>query len=230
VLVGHLFFAHMLADYVLQTNWLVGRKGQGWDGLGLHGFMVFAMSVLVLPRWFSVMIIPITLMALQHTGQDWVKVYTGKKYKKIHPFYSYTADQICHYLVIFIMQFTVGSRLVPPPSDFESWMMGMGACVIALTRFYEVTWWANWFVLFPYMNRWRLLSYAERLAAFALTLGGLWFLAPLAAAFRLIESVRIGKPVWKQKYGLLEMALGVLFAIVLGLLMRALLPAQMLKF
>ncbi|MBI5960695.1 MAG: DUF3307 domain-containing protein, partial [Chloroflexi bacterium] len=33
-------FAHMLADYVLQSNWLVSRKGKAWTALALHGTIV----------------------------------------------------------------------------------------------------------------------------------------------------------------------------------------------
>ena len=53
MIAAHLLFAHFLADYPLQTNWLIVRKGQSWDGLALHGLMVLFMAILVLPQYDS---------------------------------------------------------------------------------------------------------------------------------------------------------------------------------
>jgi hypothetical protein len=185
--------------------------------------MVFAMLILVLPAYFSVVFIPFLLMSLLHTAQDWLKVYATPRLG-IHPVYTYTADQASHYVVIVIMQVLIAALLIPSPSLIEDWVMGMGACIIIMTRFYEVSWWANWFDMMPYMNRWRVLSYAERLAAFGLSVTGLFFLAPLCVLPRLYLMRRAGQPIWKQPNGTLEMGLGIVTAIVLGVLMMSLNP------
>src|SRR5438105_4394730 len=130
-------FAHMLADYALQTNWLVARKGQSWDGLALHGLMVFVMTILVLAPYIAVMLIPLTIMALIHTAQDWVKVYSGPRLK-IHPFGPYMIDQFLHYIAIFILQGLLGAMLIPAPSGLELTIMTMGAVGITVTRYYDV--------------------------------------------------------------------------------------------
>ena len=210
----------MLADYALQTNWVVARKNQSINGLLLHGFIVFLMSLLVLPRYLSVLFIPLLIMGGIHTCQDWVKVYSGPRLK-IHPFYPYMADQLLHYLAIFVFQLVVGSWLDPAPARLEYTLMAVGTVAIAVTRFYDVTWWANWLDMIPYMNRWQLWGYAERLAMVALSTVGLFFVAPLCALPRLLYARQIGRPISRQKHGSLEMGIGIVFSIALGLLLRA---------
>ncbi len=213
----------MLADYILQTNWLVARKGQAWDGLALHGLMVFVMSMLVLAPYAGVVLLPIALMSLLHTAQDWLKIYTGTRIK-IHPIYSYLLDQVGHYVTIGVMQILIGHLLQPPPSQAEVALMSIGAAVISLTRFYDVTWWANWLDMIPYMGHWRNVGYAERLAMFTLSLAGLFYLAPLCVLPRLIASWLTHRPIWKQRRGLAEMGIGIILAVILGVLVRSLLP------
>ncbi len=216
----------MLADYTLQTNWLVARKGQAWDGLALHGLMVFFMSMLVLPQYAGIVLLPILGMSLLHTAQDWLKIYLGPRLK-IHPIYSYSIDQLAHYTTIVGMQGLLGAYLLPPPTTFEVALAATGASVITLTRFYDVTWWANWLDMIPYMTRWRNWGYLERLAMFALSVAGLFYLAPLCAGLRLFEAWRCKRPIWKQPRGLLEMGLGILLAVTLGVVVRGLLPLSM---
>jgi len=212
-------FSHMLADYALQTNWIVARKNQSINGLLLHGFIVFLMSILVLPRYINVLFIPLLIMGAIHTVQDWAKVYSGPRLK-IHPFYPYMADQLLHYLAIVIFQLIVGSWLNPAPSPLEYTLMAVGAIVMAATRFYDVTWWANWLDMIPYMNRWQTWGYAERLAMVALSSVGLFFIAPFCALPRFAYARYIGIPITRQERGLLEMGIGILFSIALGLFLR----------
>ena len=220
MLIPHLLFAHMLADYVLQTNWLIVRKGQSWTGLALHGFIVFSMSILVLPSYIALMFVPILILSLEHTFQDWVKIYTGPRIK-IHPFIPYMLDQVLHYTVIIVLQALYGNQLQPPPGQAEILVMATGTVVIAVTRFYDVSWWANWLDMIPYMNRWQIWGYAERLAMVALAAIGLFFVAPLCVLPRLWYAARIGAPIWKQPRGILEIGLGVVFSIALGLVLHA---------
>lgn len=227
-MVGHLFFAHMLADYVLQTNWLVMRKVK-LDGLLLHGLMVWLMSIFVLPAYLSVVFIPILIMTVLHTTQDWIKVYSTPRLKNVHSFYTYIADQFGHYITIFALNALVIGSLVNPPNELEIFVMSVGACVVAITRFYEVTWWANFLQMkmVAYFNRWRWFEYAEHLAMFALSLVGFFYLAPLCLLPRLAYSRQTPHAVLKQQYGLIEMLLGGAFSIVLGALMSRLFPASL---
>lgn len=224
MLIPHLLFAHMLADYALQTNWLVARKGQAWDGLILHGLVVFVMSLLVLPRYIPVLFVPILIMSILHTIQDWGKVYSGPRLK-IHPFIPYMLDQVLHYATILGMQVLFGSQLQPPPDSGEILVMSAGTVIIAVTRFYDVTWWSNWLDMIPYMNRWHIWGYAERLAMVALAAGGWYFLAPLCVLPRLWYAQHCGYPIWKQRRGILEVIVGIVFSVALGLVLRALITS-----
>ena len=212
----------MLADYLLQTNWLIARKGQRWDGLALHGAMVFFMSVLALAPYIKVVLLPILILTLVHTAQDWLKIYSGPRLK-IHPFIPYMADQLSHYTQIVILQLAVGALLIPAPTQTDLIVATVAASVVTLTRFYDITWWSNWLDMIPYMTRWRWLGYAERLTMFALSAIGLFFLAPLCIVPRLFLSWQDKQPIWKQKRGVLEMGIGVVFAIILGVILRAML-------
>lgn len=227
-MIGHLFFAHMLADYVLQTNWLVMRKVRRLDGLLLHGAIVYIVSLLVLPNHLDQLFIPLTLAALWHTFQDWIKVYTGPRIK-VPGIYSYMIDQFAHYALILILNGVFAASLVPALDPTTNYLMGIGACVVTITRFYEVTWWSNFlnFQMVPYFTRWRFFEYAEHLAMFALALSGYFYLAPLCALPRLLAGWRNGNPIWKQRYGLLEMGLGIVLSTALGVLMRTVWPASL---
>ena len=212
----------MLADYLLQTNWLIARKGQRWDGLAIHGAMVFSMSLLSLAPYYRVVLLPLAIFSVVHTAQDWLKIYSGPRIK-IHPFIPYAADQLSHYTQIVILQLVVGPQLIPAPPQADIIFATIGASGVTLTRFYDISWWSNWLDMIPYMTRWRWIAYTERLAMFVLAVAGLFFLAPLCVVPRLFVSWRIKQPIWKQKRGVLEMSLGVILAIGLGLVLRAML-------
>ena len=222
MLIPQLLLAHMLADYLLQTNWLIARKGQRWDGLALHGAMVFFMSILTLAPYIKVVLLPILILSIVHTAQDWLKIYTGPRIK-IHPFIPYMADQLSHYTQIVIMQLAIGSLLIPGPTHTDIIVASVAASTVTLTRFYDISWWSNWLDMIPYMTRWRWFGYAERVSVFALSAIGLFFLAPLCVVPRLVFSWRVKQPIWAQKRGALEMGLGLLLAIILGLVLRAML-------
>jgi hypothetical protein len=215
VLIPHLLFAHMMADYVLQSNWLVARK-RSWDGLLLHGGIVGFMSMLVLAPYLKTVWLALLVLTALHTTQDYLKIYSGPRLA-IHSFIPYMIDQLMHYTTIVGIQLWVGDKLSPPPDSTELAFMWTGAAVVTLTRAYEITWWANWLDMLPYMNRWRKIAYTERIAMLALAAVGLWFIAPLCLVPRLVIANRRGCPIWKQKRGLLEMGIGAVLSIVFGI-------------
>ncbi len=74
MIIPHLVLAHLLADYVLQTDWLaqsktsfVFRDKSSWGGLLLHGSMVWFVSLMVLPNYIDTIWPYITLIAVAHT-------------------------------------------------------------------------------------------------------------------------------------------------------------------
>src|SRR5258708_39347704 len=213
----------MLADYTLQTNWLIVRKGQAWNGLALHGLMVLATAIMALPQYITVLLVPLLVLSALHTFQDWVKIFTGPRIR-IHPFIPYILDQVLHYTAIVILQIVVGGLLQPRLGQVETFLMAVGAVTIAVTRFYDVTWWANWLDMIPYMNRWAIWGYAERLAMVALATGGLFFLAPLCVLPRLLSAAYRRSPIVAQPRGVWEMGIGIIVSIALGLVLHGMLP------
>lgn len=222
MLAPHLIFSHMLADYVLQTDWLAARKGQffprevaSWDGLLLHGLVVWLMSLAVLPGYLGTLWPYVTVIALVHTFQDGVKAWATPRLQ-VHSFIPYALDQMLHLSLILVFQGVWAGRVNPPPPTAETDLMILGASLVAVTRLYEVSWWANWLDMIPYMNRWRLWGYTERIAMFVLSVVDLWWLAPLAVLPRLYAARRQGQPIWNQKRGMAELLLGIAFSVILG--------------
>ncbi len=209
----------MLADYPLQSSWLVVRKGKGWDGLLLHGAVVGFMSLLALARYLDDVWLPLLVLISLHTIQDFLKIYLGPRIK-IHAFIPYMTDQVLHYLTIIGFQVWISGSLSPGPGATEVALMWTGMAVVVVTRAYDVTWWANWLDMMPYMKRWRVIIYAEHLAMLALAAAGLWFVAPLCALPRLVIAYREDRPLWNQRRGLLEMGIGIVLSVALGVLLR----------
>jgi hypothetical protein len=207
----------MLSDYVLQSNWLVARKGKSWTGLLIHGGIVGSISLLAVSPYLGEIWLAVLLLTALHTSQDYLKVYLSPRLR-MHHFFPYMADQFLHYTAIGLFQLWLGDdRLPNPPGTAEIAFMWTGAAVVIVTRFYDVTWWANWLDMIPYMNRWRGVGYIERLSMLALAASGVWFIAPLCILPRLIWSARIKRPIWQQRRGKLEMGIGVVLCVALGI-------------
>lgn len=225
MIIPHLVFSHLVADYLLQTNWLAERKARfdirdfrSWDGLLLHITMVWLVSLAVLPDYIGLIWPQITLLALVHMSQDAVKSWTTIKLP-IPPALGYFADQALHLVAIVIFQILVGQHLTPPPGVLQIRLLVGGISLILITRFYEVSWWANWPAMYAYMSRWRLWSYTERCTMLVLSLIGLWWLAPLAILPRVYAMRRKGQPIEQQPNGILELLLGMALSVILGLVL-----------
>ena len=91
MIIPHLLFAHFVGDYLLQTGWLVVRKSQGWEGLLLHGAIIFIISVLSVTRFLDVLLLPLVVMFVLHTAQDWLKIWLGQRLN-IHLAWAYFGD------------------------------------------------------------------------------------------------------------------------------------------
>ena len=225
MIIPHLVFSHLVADYLLQTNWLAERKAhfdlhnpRSWNGLLLHITMVWLVSLAVLPDYMALIWPQITILALVHMSQDAVKSWTTIKLP-ISPALGYFVDQALHLVAIVIFQLAVGQFLVPAPDPLQIRLLTGGITLILITRFYEVSWWANWPAMYSYMSRWRLWSYTERCTMLVLSLVGLWFLAPLAALPRIYVMRRQGQPIQQQPNGILELLLGMALSVILGLVL-----------
>ncbi len=70
MLIPHLMFAHMLADYTLQSNWLVARKSNSWTGLVIHGGIVGFISMIAVAPYLDAVWLPLVVLMVLHTLQD----------------------------------------------------------------------------------------------------------------------------------------------------------------
>ena len=129
MIIAHLLFGHLLADYILQTNWLVTRKGKfivreitSWDGLLLHGFLVWIVTLSCLASHVNIVLPYVTLLALLHTLQDGLKIWISTQ-TDYHPFLFYILDQALHLALIVGLQALAGSQLQPGPDAAEVYLM-----------------------------------------------------------------------------------------------------------
>jgi hypothetical protein len=92
-----LIFAHLLADFVLQTNWIMKHKRQ-WHGMTIHISLVLGTMMLmawgVLSDWWLL----ILGIAASHALIDWAKLHLDRENQM--PFLSFLADQAIHLTII----------------------------------------------------------------------------------------------------------------------------------
>jgi len=89
-----LLFAHLMADFVFQTSWLVQRK-QRWDGLFLHTGLVFLVMIGVawedLEGWWYWLV----CLAALHAVTDWGKLRLDQR-ARLRPIITFLGDQAVH--------------------------------------------------------------------------------------------------------------------------------------
>lgn len=215
MLVPQLIFAHLLADFIFQTKRIVEMKTKGWYGLILHGGTFYITALYVLPSHLNTIFIPITLLSLEHTLQDWVKIKLSRLVPSLSVFW-YFLDQFCHFLGIFILNAWVANKINPPNTEILLFMVG--SSIIVLTRAWEITVMSNWARLRQHVQQWNRWADVERLTALTIvSLGGLLAL-PFGAACvipRLVMARRKGFSF--QKFEYLEVGGGIICSIILGL-------------
>lgn len=122
-----LFFAHILADFVFQTTWMVENKKKPGVFL-LHGFFVLVTAYAALGRidvWH-----PLALTAV-HLGIDALKTYALPQ-----RLWAYLADQAAHLLTILII-----SIYAPPLLAGGVWadISNLPAAMILISGFIAAT-------------------------------------------------------------------------------------------
>lgn len=218
MLIPHLLFGHFVGDYLLQTDWIAIRKVQSFDGLLLHVLIVAVASAIAISPYLSLVWLPFTLLMLLHLAQDRLKTWLGRRLRW-HLAWLYFLDQASHIAMIIAFQLWLDHKgIAPETSSIEQFLLALGAALIVVTRFYEVSWWANWFDMIVYMARWQRWGYLERATMLIMaTLGAAGTVLALSFSLpRLYWSWRRGQALWRQRYGLLEWCLGILLSIAIG--------------
>ena len=129
-----LYAAHLVADYVLQTDWMVSRKSD-FRVLGLHILLVAICSLAALGGAVHVVL----FVALAHMGIDLVKTHILR-----NGFGPYFIDQIAHLASIvaaawfFPDAFSNGVWADAPPTLWPWAVLGCGAVMTSLGGMYAV--------------------------------------------------------------------------------------------
>jgi hypothetical protein len=200
-----LLFAHVLADFLFQTNAMVARKRHPLT-LALHGAIVWATAALALGSLHPALL----LLALLHIAIDAAKAYAP--WKGLAPFLT---DQALHLLTLITLTLTIptlwanGLWAAPGP---EGWVLNGESPLTAttlppimtlITGFILATR-AGGFVIGLYMARWqndwpeglpvglpgggRAIGHLERALIFLLILtgqaGGIGFLIAAKSVLR----------------------------------------------
>lgn len=93
-----LVLAHLLGDFVLQTDWMVRNRHKLWV-LSLHAAIHFGLMVLLVGQSRAAMIPYLLLIALFHAGQDWYKNALTRKRADL-TVALFIIDQTLHFAVI----------------------------------------------------------------------------------------------------------------------------------
>jgi len=95
----NLYLAHLLGDFVFQTDWMVSKRDNLWV-LTLHASIHFALMFLLVGQMRSLMWLILLFLALIHVIQDKLKNYVVKR----RPDWSVPAfliDQALHFVTIW---------------------------------------------------------------------------------------------------------------------------------
>lgn len=100
-----LLFAHLLGDFMFQSNDLIQKKYKSWKGILEHVFIIAACTVLILfPYWqYTQTWIAIVLIILTHFFQDWLKIYIERKHNQSKSTLPFFIDQFVHVFILFIV-------------------------------------------------------------------------------------------------------------------------------
>lgn len=133
-----LLMAHMIADFILQSNIVYNLKIKTIWGQILHGVIIFITSILLTLPYPKITLFWVYLLAITalHIIQDSIKI----KYFKdsLFPFWPFIADQVMHILV------TATVFLLPlknlPASPYNEWM------ILLMIGYIFVSWQAIYFI------------------------------------------------------------------------------------
>lgn len=142
----YLLFAHFLADYPLQTNWIAKHKEMSWPALFLHTSIHLVVSFLIaipfLHDWRVAL--GIVIIFLIHNFSDKIKITHNQK--EGFDFWSYMLDQLVHVITIVGVSMWLG--LIEPrvsgvftPFYTDPVYVGFGMALVLSTYFYDVSQW-----------------------------------------------------------------------------------------
>jgi hypothetical protein len=105
MLILQLLIAHLLGDFVFQSNDLILKKFKSWKGTFHHALIIAFFSILaIFPYWGSTK--AWTLIALIfgiHFAQDVLKIEYEKRFNSKRSVWPFFLDQIFHWSLILVL-------------------------------------------------------------------------------------------------------------------------------
>lgn len=105
----HLFLAHLIGDYPLQSEWLIENKRSLW-GLTLHIAIHLAVTLFIVGSASAEVWPKILVLVLIHFLLDFTKSLFGSRWPKQGAL-QYVVDQLLHILSIFLVSRWIESDL-----------------------------------------------------------------------------------------------------------------------
>jgi hypothetical protein len=136
-MVWYLFLAHLLGDFVLQTDWMVRRRDDLWV-LTIHAGIHLALMFLLVGQLRAVVWPYLLILALIHLGQDRIKNnITNKRPEWVKA--AFIIDQTLHFVAIGVLVWWLQRVFEPlPNTEKPAWV------IIAIT-FLFITY--VWFII-----------------------------------------------------------------------------------
>lgn len=124
-----LFLAHLIADFLLQPNWLVQWKEKRVFGViahaAIHGFIMLIVLLPFRPEAF----ITVVIVALLHGIIDQAKIAYQKKHKSFEG--AFLLDQIAHFMTL------VAAIFIMRPAFHIFWISEAGRGIFWLLFFFS---------------------------------------------------------------------------------------------
>ncbi len=105
MLILQLLVAHLLGDFVFQSNALIKKKDETWKGTLEHAAIITGFTALfLLPYWLQPKAwLTVGVIFGVHFAQDVIKVEYDKRFNKSHSTLPFFIDQFCHIALIVLM-------------------------------------------------------------------------------------------------------------------------------
>jgi hypothetical protein len=147
MLIFHIVVAHLLGDFVFQSNSLLAKKYKSWTGTLQHALIITLFTALVLfPFWgaWHTWLIVGTIGTI-HFAQDVLKVEFDKRHNKKKSLIPFFLDQLMHLSLIVLLGQTFYGIVpfsLPVWLDwlyFTQWVPIMFSCVILISHAFDIT-------------------------------------------------------------------------------------------
>ncbi len=105
MLILQILVAHLLGDFVFQSNELIKRKYESWKGTFQHATIIaFFTTLFLLPYWAQPKAwLTVGIIFVVHFVQDVLKVEYDARFNKNHSTLPFFIDQFCHISLIVLL-------------------------------------------------------------------------------------------------------------------------------